>query len=283
MKGILLLFAKRYIAGSDRKDAIRVAQDLNRSGIGGIIDNLGENVTNASEAENSVQEYLDLLADIKSSGADSTVSLKLTHLGLDISRELAMKNAETIIEKAGALKNFVRFDMEGSAYTERTIDAFLELRQKYTNVGIAIQSYLLRSKADAEKIASNGGSIRLVKGAYKEPAGITFQDKKDVDANYEAIMKTLLLSNTRPAIATHDQRLINEAKRFAAEMNVAKDSFDFEMLLGIKRNLQRELASEGYRVRVYIPYGKNWLPYTMRRLRERKENIWFVVRNIFER
>lgn len=283
MKSLLLLFARRYIAGTGRQDAIRVALELNRAGIGAIIDNLGENVKNAAEAAESVKEYLGLLDDIKSIGADSTVSLKLTHLGLDLSKELAQINAETIIKKACKTGNFVRLDMEGSAYTQRTIDTFLELRKKYPIVGIAIQSALLRSRTDARLIVEQGGSIRLVKGAYKEPLAVAFQDKKEVDANYEAIMKELVLTNTRPAIATHDEKLINEAKRFAAEKSLTKDSFDFEMLLGIKRNLQKELAAEGYQVRVYIPYGRNWLPYTIRRLRERKENIWFVVKNIFER
>ncbi|CAG0994183.1 partial Proline dehydrogenase 2, partial [Methylophilaceae bacterium] len=204
-------------------------------------------------------------------------------LGLDISEELAFKNAEIIIKKAATNGNFVRLDMEGSAYTQKTIDAFLKLRRKYPNAGIAIQSSLLKSREDARLIASKGGSVRLVKGAYKEPPSIAFKEKKDVDSNYEAIMKELLLSGTRPAIATHDVRLINEAKRFAAEKGLAKNTFDFEMLLGIKRELQKKLASEGYRVRVYIPYGKNWLPYTVRRLRERKENVWFVLKNIFER
>lgn len=283
MKGLLILFARRYIAGTERQDAIRAALELNSVGIGAIIDNLGENMKDASEAGESVKEYLGLIEDIKSSGADSTLSLKLTHLGLDLSKELAFKNAETVIKKASETGNFVRLDMEGSAYTQRTIETFLELRRKYPNVGIAIQSYLLRSREDSSLIASRGGSIRLVKGAYKEPPGVAFQDKKDVDANYEAIMKELLLSGTRPAIATHDERLINEAKRFASEKDLPKDSFDFEMLLGIKRNLQKKLTGEGYRVRVYIPYGRNWLPYTVRRLRERKENIWFVVKNIFKR
>lgn len=283
MKGLLLLFARRYIAGTDKQDAIRAALELNKAGIGAIIDNLGENVKNASEAAESVKEYLGLLDDIKSSGADSTVSLKLTHLGLDLSEELALKNAETIIRKAGQTGNFVRIDMEGSQYTQRTIDTFLELRHKYRNLGIAIQSALLRSREDTKRLASGGGSIRLVKGAYKEPPDAAFQDKKDVDTNFEVMMKELLLSGTHPAIATHDERLINEAKRFATGKNLPKDSFDFEMLLGIKRKLQRELAAEGYKVRVYIPYGRDWLPYTIRRLRERKENVWFVVKNIFER
>jgi len=283
MKGLLLFFAKRYIAGPERKDAIRVALEANSFCMGAIIDNLGENVINATEAEASVKEYLDLLDDIRSSGADSTISLKLTHLGLDLSKELALKNAETVLKKASELGNSVRFDMEGSAYTQKTIDIFLELRKKYPNLGIAMQSSLLRSRKDSKLIASLGASIRLVKGAYREPSAVAFQNKSDVDANFESMMKTLLLTKTRVAIATHDERLINEAKRFASEKNLQKDSFDFEMLLGIKRKLQRKLAGQGYKVRVYIPYGRNWLPYTIRRLSERKENIWFVVKNLFEK
>lgn len=283
MSGLLAYFAKRYIAGPDRKDAIRAALELNSAGVGAIIDNLGENVKNEREAGESVKEYLELLDGIKSAGADSTVSVKLTHLGLDLSRELASRNAEAIVKKASALGNFVRLDMEGSAYTQRTLDIFITLRKKYPNIGVALQSSLLRSSKDSRDIVAAGGSIRLVKGAYKEPEAIAFQKKTEVDASFEAIMKTLLLTKTRPAIATHDERLINEARRFASEKNIPKDSFDFEMLFGIKRRLQRELAASGYSVRVYIPYGKKWLPYTIRRLRERKENIWFVVKNIFER
>lgn len=282
MKSLLLFFARRYIAGTERRDAIGAALELKRAGIGSIIDNLGENVKTPGEAEGSVKEYAALLDDISSSGAGSTVSMKLTHLGLDISGELATRNAEKIIRKAQETGNFVRLDMEGSAYTRRTVEIYLGLRKKYPNVGVAIQSYLLRSAEDAKKVAAAGGSIRLVKGAYKEPPAVAFQDKKDVDASFEAIMKELLVSGTRPAIATHDLRLIDEAKRYTAEKNIPKDAFDFEMLLGIRSAFQRRLADEGYSVRVYIPYGRDWLPYTFRRLRERKENVWFVVRNIFE-
>ena len=174
MKSLLLLFARRYIAGTGRQDAIRVAIGLNKAGIGATIDNLGENVKNASEAAESVKEYLGLLDDIKLAGADSTISMKLTHLGLDLSKELALKNAETIIKKAGETGNSVRLDMEGSTYAQKTIDTFLELRLKYPNVGIAIQSALLRSRNDASLITSRGGSIRLVKGAYKEPPNTCF-------------------------------------------------------------------------------------------------------------
>src|SRR3990170_810200 len=271
MKGLLLLIARRYIAGAERQDAIRAALSLNRLNIKATIDNLGENVRTEAEAAATVSEYLSLLDDIKRSGADSQVSPKLTK-----------NNVETVIKKAVELDNFVRFDMEGSAYTQATIDIFHKLRRKYPNIGIAFQSALKRSRHEAETITAAGGSIRLVKGAYKEPPDLAFQDKKDVDRSFEEIMKMLLVSGTRPAIATHDLKLIDEVKRFAAEKGISKESFDFEMLLGIKRTLQRTLAAEGYTMRVYVPYGKDWLPYTLRRLRERKENIWFVVKNIFD-
>ncbi|MBE7414899.1 MAG: proline dehydrogenase family protein [Deltaproteobacteria bacterium] len=245
------------------------------------IDSL-ENVKTAEEAERSLHEYLALLADIKNSGVDSQVSLKLTHMGLALSMDLARKNTEKIVQKAAELGNFVRIDMEGSAFTQATIDVFHGLREKYPNVGVAIQSALRRSEDDARRIAASGGSIRLVKGAYKEPPSIAFADKKDVDRSFERIMKELLITPTRPAIATHDEKLINEAQRFAEEKGVPKGSFDFEMLLGIKRTLQKRLSVEGYTVRVYVPYGRDWLPYTLRRLRERKENVWFVLKNILD-
>ncbi|HBG46354.1 MAG TPA: proline dehydrogenase [Deltaproteobacteria bacterium] len=282
MKGILLVLAKRYIAGAERQDAIRTALALNDIGIKATIDNLGENVRTPAQAAWSVAEYLDLLKDIKASGADSQISLKLTHMGLDISPELAIENLETIVKKAREDGNFVRVDMEGSKYTQATIDIFLQLRKKYPNIGVALQSALKRSVDDARIITAAGGSIRIVKGAYKEPASIAFKDKREVYTSFEEIMKGLLLTATRPAIATHDERLLDVAKKFADENGVSKRSFDFEMLLGIKRSLQRGLAREGYSVRVYVPYGREWLQYTLRRLGERKENVWFVLKNIFD-
>lgn len=281
MKGLLLLVARRYIAGTERRDAIGAALRLNRLGLKAVIDNMGEDVASPEEAEWAVREYLSLLDDINASGADSNVSLKLTHMGLAISRRLAEDNAGRIAQRALELGRQVRFDMEGSRYTADTIEVFLELRRRYPNLGVAIQSYLPRSPRDAERIAEAGGSIRLVKGAYKEPPGVAFQDKKETDAAYSAIMKRLIASDTHPAIATHDERLINEAKSFAREKGVQKGAFDFEMLMGIKEKAARRLAAEGYTVRIYVPYGRDWLPYTLRRLRERKENIWFVVRNLF--
>lgn len=282
MKGLLAFFAKRYIAGEERKDAIRVVRHLNSQGILATIDNLGEHVKEPSHAEDAVREYLGLLDDIMDGGVNSSVSLKLTHFGLDISDEIAEGNLRVIIKKASELNNFVTFDMEGSRYTQRTIDTFLRLHEKYTNIGIAIQSYLYRSQMDVRLLIEKGASVRLVKGAYKEPAQIGFPKKRDVDKNFEELMKSLLLKGNYPAIATHDERLINEAIRFADENGIPKERFEFQMLLGIKRKLQKRLADSGYKVRVYIPYGADWLPYTLRRLSERKENLFFVIKNLFD-
>lgn len=281
MKGLLAFFAKRYIAGEERKDAIRVVRHLNSQGILATIDNLGEHIKEPSHAEDAVREYLGLLDDIRDGGVNSSVSLKLTHFGLDISDEIAEGNLRGIIKKASELNNFVTFDMEGSRYTQRTIDTFLRLHEKYTNIGIAIQSCLYRSPMDVRLLIEKGARVRLVKGAYKEPAQIAFPKKRDVDKNFEELMKSLLLKGNNPAIATHDERLINEAIRFADENGIPKERFEFQMLLGIKRKLQKRLADSGYKVRVYIPYGADWLPYTLRRLRERKENLFFVIKNLF--
>jgi proline dehydrogenase len=279
---LLTFFAKRYIAGDERHGALDAARGLNKLGIKATIDILGENVADEAEACETVREYSSLLEEINEAGLDATISLKLTHMGLDISDGLAERNAEAIIKKAAEFNNFVRFDMECSAYTQRTIDVFLSLFERYKNTGLAIQSCLLRTSIDAAVLTERGASIRLCKGAYKEPPDVAFPRKKDVDENYEAIMKGLLAKGNRPALATHDEKLINEAKRFVEEKGIQKESFEFQMLLGIKRTLQKTLAEEGYIVRVYVPYGPNWLPYILRRFRERRENVWFVVRNIFD-
>ncbi|MBM2838355.1 MAG: proline dehydrogenase, partial [Deltaproteobacteria bacterium] len=242
MKGLLAFFAKRYIAGEERKDAIRVVRHLNSQGILATIDNLGEHAKEPSHAEDAVREYLYLLDDIRDGGVNSSVSLKLTHFGLDISDERAEGNLRGIIKKASELNNFVTFDMEGSRYTQRTIDTFLRLHEKYTNIGIAIQSCLYRSPMDVRLLIEKGASVRLVKGAYKEPTQIAFPKKRDVDKNFEELMKSLLLKGNYPAIATHDERLINEAIRFADENGISKERFEFQMLLGIKRKLQKRLA-----------------------------------------
>jgi len=279
---LLTFLAGRYIAGATRGDAIKVVKRLNRKGLLATIDILGENVQDKEEADANTNEYLSLLEDIKKEGVLSTISFKLTHIGLDISDELARKNAEKIIKRTEELRNFARFDMERSVYTQKTLDIFLEVAKKHQNAGIAIQSSLKRSADDIKLLIGKRASVRLVKGAYKEPPDIAFESKKDVDSNFSALMKELLSKGVYPAIATHDVRLIDEAKRFAVENKITKDRFEFQMLLGIKRTLQKKLADDGYRVRVYVPYGKNWLPYVLRRFRERKENIWFVIKNIFD-
>lgn len=277
---LLAPLAKRYIAGTERRSAVKTARVLNSLGISAAIDNLGENVTTPEEARASAREYLALLDLITASGARANVSLKLTHMGLDISEELALENAGAVVKKAFEKKNFVRFDMEGSRYTEKSINIFSKLHKSFPNVGIAIQSCLLRSPGDVKHLIAEGASVRLVKGAYKEPPEVAFQKKQDVDANFEMLMKELLLKGNMPAIATHDERLIKITKEFARANAIGRDRFEFEFLLGIKKELQRRLASEGCNVRVYCPYGTEWLPYTLRRLRERKENIWFVLKNI---
>lgn len=282
MKDLLTLLAKRYIAGKDTADAIRAAKELNRNNILAAISNLGEDVRDAREAGETVSEYATLLELIDSTGTKANISIKLTHLGLSISDSLAIENASRVLEKAMELGNFARFDMEGSAWTQRSLDIFLRLHEIYPNSGIAIQSYLKRSASDIKQLMEAGASVRLVKGAYKEPPDIAYQRKADVDANFDWLMKELLMDGNRPAIATHDERLINEAIRFARSNGIPNERFDFEMLYGIKRKLQTKLVDEGFRVRVYLPYGKNWLPYLTRRIRERKENLYFIVKNIVD-
>lgn len=282
MKGFLEFLARRYVAGSDRTDAVAVARALNASGIKATIDNLGENVKVAEDTERGVAEYLSLLELIDETGVDSTVSMKLTHLGLDISTGLALDNARRIVERAEGLGNFVRIDMEGSPYTERTLEVVKALAREHGNVGVAIQSALKRSREDVGELVRLGISVRLVKGAYKEPAEIAFEDKADVDENFSLIMKMLLAEGTRPAIATHDEKLIDEAREIARGLGKPNEELELQMLLGIKRTLQMELTREGYLVRVYIPYGTHWLPYMTRRLRERRENLFFVLKNILD-
>jgi proline dehydrogenase len=282
LKGFLELLARRYIAGTERGDAVEAAGRLNSLGIKATIDNLGENVTSAEETSVSLSEYMGLLDLIESSGVDSAISLKLTHLGLDVSEGLALANVERIATRAAELNNFVRIDMEGSAYTEKTLKVFKDLHQRHKNVGVVIQSYLKRSRADVEELIKLEASVRLVKGAYKEDPEIAFENKEDVDENFSFLMKELLLGGLKPAIATHDEKLVDEARTIAQGAGIPKKDVEFQMLLGIKRTLQKELSEEGYTVRVYVPYGPNWLAYMTRRLRERRENLLFVVKNIFD-
>jgi proline dehydrogenase len=276
----------RFVAGTKVEDALDVAQALNKSGLSVSVDNLGENVTSSEEALHSVGLYRRLLSEISARSLNANVSLKLTHMGLDVDPKLAYDNVSALVAQAASLqpKNFVRVDMEGSAYTQRTLDFVHELHRVPENrgvVGAVIQSYMRRSEGDVARLLQDGIRIRLCKGAYKEPVEIAYQDKTEVDANYIKLMKVLLKSGIYHGLATHDPKIILEAKAFATRENLARDSFEFQMLYGIRRDLQQSLVREGWRMRVYVPFGTEWYPYLMRRLAERPANVWFVTRNLF--
>jgi len=277
--------SSRFVAGTQVADAIRAAQAVNQFGAGVSIDNLGENVTNADEARASAKLYHELLDQIAAQHLDANVSVKLTHMGLDVDESLALGQVRDLVSKAAAMtpKNFVRVDMEGSAYTQRTLDFVHELHRTPGNarcVGAVIQSYMRRSEADVEKLLSEGIRIRLCKGAYKEPPEIAFQKKSEVDGNYIKLMKILMKSGIYHGLATHDEAIINGAKAFATRENILRDAFEFQMLHGIRRDLQQGLVKQGWRMRVYIPFGTEWYPYLLRRLAERPANVWFIAKNM---
>lgn len=275
----------RFVAGTEIADAVRATQAVNRSGMSVSIDNLGENVTNPEEARHSARLYEQILDAIVASQLNANVSLKLTHMGLDVDEKLARELVSGLVARAAAMqpRGFVRVDMEGSPYTQRTLDFVHELHQAPGNqcsVGAVIQAYLKRSESDVEKLLSEGIRIRLCKGAYKEPASIAFEKKEEVDANYVRLMKILLKSGVYHGLATHDANMIRQAQAFATSEKISRDSFEFQMLYGIRRDLQQSLVKEGWRMRVYIPFGTEWYPYFMRRLGERPANALFVARNM---
>ena len=277
--------SSRFVAGTQVADAIRVASELNKKGITVSVDNLGENVTNVEEARASAELYHQLLDQIAANKLEANVSLKLTHMGLDVDEQLARDLVTGLVQQAASLSppNFIRVDMEGSPYTQRTLDFVHELHRMPGHagrVGTVIQSYMLRAEADVEKLLSDRIRIRLCKGAYKEPPEIAFQKKADVDANYIKLMKMLLKSGVYHGLATHDENIINETKAFATRENIPRDAFEFQMLHGIRRDLQQGLVRDGWRMRVYIPFGTEWYPYFMRRLAERPANVFFIVKNM---
>lgn len=279
-------FSSRFVAGTQVDDALRATRTVNQSGCSVSIDNLGENVTNADEARASAQLYHQLLDDIASQKLNANISLKLTHMGLDVDEKLARDLVATLVAKAAAMtpRNFVRVDMEGSPYTQRTLDFVRELHRISENqgcVGTVIQSYMRRSESDVETLLAEGIRIRLCKGAYKEPPEIAFQAKSEVDANYVKLMKILMKSKIYHGLATHDEKIINQAKAFATSERISRDAFEFQMLHGIRRDLQQNLVRDGWRMRVYIPFGTEWYPYFMRRLAERPANVLFIVKNLF--
>jgi proline dehydrogenase len=278
----------RFVAGTGVADAIRTAAAMNQIGAGVSVDNLGENVTNADEARASAQLYHHLLDEIVAARLNANISLKLTHMGLDVDENMAYEIVRGLVAKAAGMspKNFVRVDMEGSAYTQRTLDFVHELHRVPGNegsVGAVIQSYMRRAQADVDKLLSERIRIRLCKGAYKEPADIAFQKKSEVDASYVKLMKILMKSGVYHGLATHDEAIIREAKAFATRENIPRDAFEFQMLHGIRRDLQQDLVKNGWGVRVYIPFGTEWYPYYMRRLAERPANVFFIAKNILRR
>jgi proline dehydrogenase len=271
--------SRRFVAGETIADAIQAAQELNQQGLHVSLDHLGENVSDAREAQSAAQDFITALKAIKEQGVDANISVKLTALGLDISQDLCEENVRTILQHAQQYPIFVRIDMEGSAYTERTVAMTLQMHRQYEHVGTVIQSCLYRSKHDIEQLIAQGVRVRLVKGAYKEPKEIAFQNKSDVDHNYVQLMMMLILRGNYPAIATHDEAIINATCKYARDHGISKEAFEFQMLYGIRRDLQQKLVEQGYNVRVYVPYGSQWYPYLMRRMAERPSNLMFVVSN----
>ena len=275
----------RFVAGTEIADAVRATQAINRAGMSVSIDNLGENVTNPDEARHSAQLYHQILDAISANNLTANISLKLTHMGLDVDEELARDIVTGLVTKSASMNppGFVRVDMEGSPYTQRTLDFVHELHRTPGNansVGTVIQSYLKRSEGDVEKLLSERIRIRLCKGAYKESSEIAFAAKSDVDANYVKLMKVLMKSGVYHGLATHDENIVRQAQAFATAEKLSRDSFEFQMLYGIRRDLQQNLVREGWRVRVYIPFGTEWYPYFMRRLGERPANALFIARNL---
>jgi len=282
--GLFKKLTTRFIAGESIDEAVAAIRDLNAHGCTASFDHLNESVGSIAETESEVREYLDALARIDETGIDSNVSIKLSQFGLVIDPELAYRNARRIVEDAARRGNFVRVDMEGSNVTQATIDLFKRLRSEFglNDVGIVIQSYLYRTMEDARDLLKIPARIRLCKGAYNEPPEVAYPSKKDVDDNYVRVMQLLLASGIYHGIATHDPKMIEATIDFAQREGIGKDAFEFQMLYGIRRDLQVQLARDGYRMRVYVPYGKHWYPYFMRRLAERPANIWFVLKNLWK-
>lgn len=277
----LTFLARRFVAGDTIDDALVQVKRLNAEGLKVTLDYLGEECETREQAQAARDEYLLMLRRISQEGADSNVSLKLTQFGLNLDQGLARDNLAAVAQEARRLGNFVRIDMEGSPYTQLTLDLFYELFPRYPNMGVVLQAYLRRSLADAAECARRGARVRLCKGAYKEPPTIAFPDKAEVNRNYDAIAR-MLLKAPLPAFATHDDERIRAVEEAALQAGVAKGQYEIQMLYGLRPRRWRELVREGHAVRVYMPYGTCWFPYYYRRIRERKENLLFVLRNLFE-
>lgn len=292
--------ASRFVAGEKLEDAIQTIKALNAKGINATLDRLGEGVTNADEARQATQAILRMFDAISQSGVRANVSIKLTQIGLQLGEGICAQNLRTILEYAKSCGNFVRIDMEDSPWVDETLGLYRQMTGEccLENTGVVIQAYLYRSENDVDSVVANGGRIRLCKGAYKEPAEVAFPKKKDVDANYDKLAEIMidaakahgapkLTPDGRvppmPAIASHDPRRLEHAKAYAARVGLPKDAIEFQMLNGIRRDLQEQAAKEGYPVRIYVPFGTEWYPYFMRRLAERPANVWFFISNFFRK
>jgi proline dehydrogenase len=281
-----LRFSSRFVAGTQLPDVIRATEAVNASGASVSIDNLGENVTNAHEANESAELYHRMLAEIASRKLNANISLKLTHMGLDVDPALAFRLVTQLVNHAVDINNFVRVDMEGTPYTQKTIDFVRGLHREPGHdkmVGTVIQSYLYRSEDDVKMLLADGIRIRLCKGAYNEPPNLAFPKKADVDANYVKLAKMLLKSGVYHGLATHDEQIIATMKHFATTEKIPPTEYEFQMLYGVRRDLQEQLVREGYGLRVYIPFGTEWYPYFMRRLAERPANVFFIAKNMLRR
>jgi proline dehydrogenase len=276
--------SRRFVAGTTIEDALAVTRAINRLALSVSVDNLGENVTNAEEARHSAQLYHQMLDQMSAQKLNANVSLKLTHMGLDVDENMAYGIASQLVQHAARINNFVRVDMEGSPYTQRTLDFVRKLHAEPENagkVGAVIQAYLFRSEKDIEQLLADGIRVRLCKGAYQEPPEIAFEKKEDTDANYIKLMKMLLKSGIYHGIATHDENMIRATIEFAKKEKIPASAFEFQMLYGIRRDLQQKLVKDGWACRVYVPFGTEWYPYLMRRLAERPANALFILRNLF--
>ncbi|HWG37385.1 MAG TPA: proline dehydrogenase family protein [Terriglobales bacterium] len=272
--------SRRFVAGLNLDDAIAAVAAVNQLGMTASLDPLGENVTSEGAAEAAAAAACAILDAIHRDKVDSNLSVKLTQLGLDLPGDLARRQLGRILDRAAALNTFIRVDMEGSDYTQATLELVQQFHAAGANVGTVVQAYLHRTAADVEALISAGIRMRLVKGAYREPASLALQEKSAVDANYIALMKRLLDSGLYHAIATHDERIIDATLAYARSRGIASDRFEFQMLYGIRRDLQQKLTREGWRTRVYIPFGPEWYPYFMRRLAERPANLLFLLKNL---
>ncbi len=268
----------RFVAGVRLDEALVNVQRLNAAGMTATLDYLGESVHSAAEAGQAATQSIAILHAVERAQAQCNASLKLTQMGLDVDRELCVRNVGRVLAQAGQLGNFIRIDMEGSGYTQVTLDIFGELFARHQNVGVVIQAYLYRSEADIHALNKLGARVRLCKGAYNEPASVAFAEKADTDNNFVKLMQILLSEGNYPGIATHDEKMIEATRSYASQRGIPTDRFEFQMLYGIRRDLQEQIVREGYRLRIYVPYGEQWYPYMMRRMAERPANLLFVLK-----